>query len=103
MFAFYVHGGQRTNFRSRVLPSMIWVLGIKLKLPGLLARPFTYWAISSAQCLLGIDFVEYCYTKLTVHLLLRRAENSAEGWGGIPNNRIEGWNTDLWYVVCASV
>lgn len=44
--------------------------------------------------------MEYCYTKLTIDLLLRRAENSAEGWGGIPNNRIEGWNTSLWYVVC---
>lgn len=42
--------------------------------------------------------MEYCYTKLTIDLLLRRAENSAEGWGGIPNNRIEGWNTSLWYV-----
>lgn len=34
MFAFYVHGGQRTNFRSQVFPSMIWVLGIKLRPSG---------------------------------------------------------------------
>lgn len=43
-----VSRSQRTTFRSGVSPSTMWVLGIKFRSLGLVARAFTYWDISLA-------------------------------------------------------
>lgn len=48
----YACGDQRTSFRSWFSSSIIWVLGIELRSPDLVASPLTCWALSVVlQCL----------------------------------------------------
>lgn len=109
-YALCIRGGQEKTYRCWFTPSLVWVLRIKLKPPGLASRTFTGWAILpflSSDFFFSVDQGYSGYnvntqTKGTVNHVLPWFQTGVYGWRLRWSSPCQGCgSSSLW--VCISV